>query len=161
MLEKLKKYFLEDQKNKKILITVAWVGAVFLILIIVAMTGDGVDAAATADFNIVNMVFGTLIRLVLVLALIYGLFAIYRLFQKNGQNVHERRLQIVDTHRFSSKQAVVLMRVDQREILLGLTDHQITLLQDIGSTGGVDLSNADEIAQEKSFKEYMEAQDEQ
>ena len=164
MLEKIKKYLLADQKNKKILITVGWVSAVLLILIIAASTGGvtagQTDMNSTAEFNISEMVFGTLIRLVLVLALIYGLFSIYRLFQKNAPGIRERRLKIIDTHRFSAKQAIVLVSVDQQELLIGLTDHQISLLKDLGQPNAGDQGMVQNPENKMSFKEIMEAQDE-
>jgi flagellar protein FliO/FliZ len=167
MFEKLKKMVLQNEKNKKLAITVGWVSLVLIILILAATTGvpstQNEEVLSTAaDFNIAEMVFGTLIRLILVLALIYGLFSIYRLFQKSDMKVAKRRLQIVDTHRFSQKQAVSILRIDDQEILIGLTDHQITLLKTL--TTSMENENSSVFAEKsdlKPFQDYMDEQNEQ
>ncbi|MBI9047887.1 MAG: flagellar biosynthetic protein FliO [Anaerolineaceae bacterium] len=134
MIERIKKTLLENARNRKILITIGWVSIVLMILIYAAgMSGVAPDTntdalTSTTEFNIGEMVFGTIIRLFLVLALIYGVFSIYRLLQKGSAKINKRRIQIIDTHRFSAKQAIVILRIDGKELLIGLTDHQISVL---------------------------------
>jgi flagellar biogenesis protein FliO len=167
MFEKIKKVILQNEKNKKLAITIGWVSLVLIILIIAANFGGSSavnpeDLSTSTEFNIGEMVFGTMIRLVLVLALIYGLFSIYRLFQKSDLKIAKRRLQIVDLHRFSQKQAVVILRVDNQELLIGLTDHEITFLKTI-STGNQEEELQDPAIEPdgKPFQKYMDEQNEQ
>jgi flagellar biogenesis protein FliO len=163
MFEKLRQTLLENKKNRKILITVVWVGAVFLLLILAAGSGNQVlQSNESTEFDIGEMVFGTIVRLVLVLALIYGIFSIYQLFQKKGQGIREKRMSILDIHRFSTKQMVVLMKVDDQDLLIGVTDHQITLLKDMGLPQGlynVDVEKEGKVV--KSFHQYMDEKNEQ
>jgi flagellar biogenesis protein FliO len=167
MIEQIKKILIKNEKNKKLAITIGWVSLVLIVLIIAANSrGSSVvnpnELSTSAEFNIGEMVFGTMIRLVLVLALIYGLFSIYRIFQKSDLKIAKRRLKIVDLHRFSQKQAVVILRVDDQELLIGLTDHEITFLKTISSKNIKDeLQDIIEEPGGKPFQKYMDEQNEQ
>ena len=166
MFDRIKTSVLGNAKNKKIAITIAWVSIVLIILIVAAGSGSitpETEAQNTVDeFNIGQMVFGTFIRLILVLALIYGIFSIYRLFQKGNTKIYKRRLQIIDTYRFSAKQAVSILRIDDEELLIGLTDHSITLLKKLGDREDDELlagnhQNDDDLI----FREILEKSNEQ
>jgi flagellar biogenesis protein FliO len=166
MFDRIKKTVLGNAKNKKIAITVGWVSLVLIILIYAAgsgsMTPDTDAATSTAEFNIGEMVFGTFIRLLLVLALIYGIFSIYRLFQKGNAKIYQRRLQVIDTYRFSAKQAVTILRIDDEELLVGLTDHSITLLKSLGNSDSDGMSGGDhKKGDDIIFRELLENDDEQ
>jgi flagellar biogenesis protein FliO len=167
MFEQIKKVLLKNEKNRKLAITIGWVSLVLIVLIIAANMGgssavNADELSASTEFNIGEMVFGTMIRLVLVLALIYGLFSIYRLFQKSDLKIAKRRLQIVDLHRFSQKQAVVILRVDDQELLIGLTDHEITFLKTISAGNQkTELQDFNDDPDRKPFQDYMDEQNEQ
>ena len=165
MFDRIKTIVFGNAKNKKLAITIAWVSIVLIILIIAATTGNitpDTDAQTTIDdFSIGEMVFGTFIRLILVLALIYGIFSIYRLFQKGNTKIYERRLQIIDTYRFSAKQAVSILRIDNQELLIGLTDHSITLIKELGDSDENDFVGGDhQINDDMTFRELLEKSNE-
>ena len=165
MFDRIKTSILGNAKNKKIAITIAWVSLVLIILIVAAGSGSMIpdtEAQTSVDeFNIGEMVFGTFIRLMLVLALIYGIFSIYRLFQKGNAKIYKRRLQIIDTYRFSAKQAVSILRIDDQELLIGLTDHSITLLKTLDNHEDEDLVGGDhQVSDDLTFRELLEKSNE-
>jgi flagellar biogenesis protein FliO len=165
MFNRIKKEILGNARNKKILITIVWVSAVLFVLILAAgsggVTSDTDSASTIDDFNIGAMVFGTFIRLLLVLALIYGIFSIYRLFQKGNARIYKRRIEIIDTQRFSAKQAITILRVDNHEMLIGLTDHTITLLKELDNTGEISDFYGDELSgDDVTFRELLDKKNE-
>lgn len=167
MFDQLKKQIFKDEKRKRLIITIGWVSVVLLVLILAASSGakepPAGEALSTAtDFNIGEMVIGTIIRLLLVLALIYGLFSIYKLFQKSNVIQDKRRIQLLDTHRFSQKQAVVILRVDGEEFLIGLTDHQITLLKTLENGNQEETASGKPgLIPAKPFKDYLDEHDQE
>jgi len=163
MLEKFRSQIL---MNKKKVITIGWISLILIVLIIFASSTGTTsihddELTTAAEFNIGEMVFGTLIRLILVLGLIYGLFSLYKLFQKGELKAARKRLQIIETQRFSPKQVVAILRVDEQEILLGISDTQITFLKLISPPMDMEEGiRLDAQTDQKAFQDYMDDQNE-
>jgi len=65
----------------------------------------------------------------LVVALLVGLlWALKRLQRGQGLRRHEKRLQVVESMALGARHKVALIRVDHREVLVGITASQINTL---------------------------------
>jgi flagellar biosynthetic protein FliO len=109
----------------------AWGVAALVVLGVLAFLWDAgqpaaiTDPFAPPDWSVFVSVF---LKLGVVLALIYvGLFLLKK-YRVEGSGENRRRLQLIETLRFSPKQAVHLVRADDRVLMVGATDQAVSLL---------------------------------
>jgi len=79
---------------------------------------------------------GVVIKMVAVLLLIVGGAIILRRWQTRRGGLTGRRMRLVESVRLSPKQALHLVRVGDRCVLIGATDQQISMLSEISLEEG-------------------------
>jgi len=72
-----------------------------------------------------------------VIGLMYVAFIFIRRWQFGGLSTQEKQLAIIERLSLSQKQAILLVRVGNRRILLGATDQSISLLTELGEADEV------------------------
>lgn len=100
--------------------------AAFIPVDVVAMTGTPLDTAV--------LVISVALKLGAVLGLLLICLAVFQRWQSGFRADQNRRITIVETVRLTPRQAVHLVRIDQREILIGATDQGLTLLSHLTSS---------------------------
>ncbi len=103
--------------------------------ILLVIAGLPISAPAAANPTSPEMTtwdfVGAFFKLLAVLALIVGLGVLARRFSNGGFagiKTAERRMKIIETVRFSPRQAMHLISVDGQTLLVGATDQTVTLL---------------------------------
>lgn len=71
------------------------------------------------------------LKLVFILALIYGSLALLRYWQGNRPTARQRQIAVVETVRLSPRQAIHLVRAGEQMLLIGATDQGLALLADL------------------------------
>lgn len=74
---------------------------------------------------------GLFLRLVVVIGLIYLFFFFLRWWTGRKGIAQAKRLSIVESARIAQRQTLHLVRVDQREFLIGATDQTVNLLAEL------------------------------
>ncbi len=75
---------------------------------------------------------GAIVKLMAVLLLIVGSSVIFRRWLQAGPNGRaERQMRLVETIRLSPKQAVHLVMIGEQKLLIGATDHNVSLISTI------------------------------
>ena len=73
------------------------------------------------------MIVGTII----VLILMYLFLGLLRKWQFGKRGSNKKRLRIIESVRVTPRQAMLLIKVDQREFLLGSTDQALSLITEV------------------------------
>jgi len=71
------------------------------------------------------------LKLVFILALLYGSLALLRYWQGNRPTARQRQIAVVETVRLSPRQAIHLVRAGEQMLLIGATDQGLALLADL------------------------------
>jgi flagellar protein FliO/FliZ len=87
-----------------------------------------------------------LLSFALVIGLLLSLLWSLRKLQNGGPGLRksDRRLQMIESLSVGPRQKIVLMRVDDREVLIGITAHQMTALSPWPETGPVPAMHSEE-----------------
>ena len=79
-----------------------------------------------------------LVRIMLSLLLVVGLILAAAWLARRGgllKNKNQQRIKILDTQRLGPRRSVALVQIDDREILIGITPQQISLLHTTTTAG--------------------------
>jgi flagellar biosynthetic protein FliO len=125
--------------NKKAFSIVLWgiAGLVFVFALWITGTSQwqmaGGEATAGGDVipNTTALYINVLLKTIVVIALIYGAFALYRHFSGNMISIKEKRMRVVETTQLSPRRTLYLVKVDDRQFLVGGTDQALNLLTEI------------------------------
>ena len=143
MFDPLKRFLL-DPRSKKILYFVAGCIGLFLLLLLIVYFKNGQSESVLTigesqkEVSLASLSFDIFVKLALIIGIIYLIFYIYRWWQTKNSIIRKNRLSIKESVRFSPKQAVHILRVDNKEFLIGATDQQISLLSVIDADGNLD-----------------------
>jgi len=87
-----------------------------------------------------------LLSFALVIGLLLALLWSLRKLQNGGPGLRksERRLQMIESLSIAPRQKIVLVRVDDRDVLIGVTAHQMTALSPWPETGSVPSTHFEE-----------------
>lgn len=127
--------------NKKAFPIILWggVGLVFVFALWITGTSQwqtaGGEATVGGDVipNTTALYINVLLKTMVVIALIYGAFALYRRFSGNIISLKENRMRVVESTRLSPRQMLYLVKVDDRQFLVGGTDQALNLLAEMES----------------------------
>jgi flagellar biosynthetic protein FliO len=125
--------------NKKAFSIIFWgiVGLVFVFALWISGTSQwqtaGGEATVGGDVipNTTALYINVLLKTMVVIALIYGAFALYRRFSGNLISLKENRMRVVETTQLSPRRTLYLVKVDDRQFLVGGTDQALNLLTEI------------------------------
>jgi flagellar biosynthetic protein FliO len=125
--------------NKKAFSIIIWgiVGLVFVFALWISGTSQwqtaGGEATVGGDVipNTTALYINVLLKTMVVIALIYGAFALYRRFSGNLISLKENRMRVVETTQLSPRRTLYLVKVDDRQFLVGGTDQALNLLTEI------------------------------
>lgn len=125
--------------NKKAFSYIIWgiVGLVFIFALWITGTSQwqtaGGEATVGGDVipNTTALYINVLLKTMVVIALIYGAFALYRHFSGNLISLKENRMRVVESTHLSSRRTLYLVKVDDRQFLVGGTDQELNLLAEI------------------------------
>lgn len=120
--------FLRDDKRGRLLAS-GLAGVVLLAALVLAFTG-GSSRDAGLGVLALKMTGNTLA----VLACLYLVLIGLRRWHTQVAAISDRQLSIVETLRLSPKQVLHLVRVGDRQLLLGASDGQVALLAEVGGT---------------------------
>jgi flagellar biosynthetic protein FliO len=130
------KWLPQDPRFRKSLTVFFWILILSILLFIGGLFKDSSNTndflsnsqPSTSSFEpIINMVIGTII----VLILMYLFLGLLRKWQFGKKNSNKNRLKIIESVRVSPRQAMLLIKVDQREFLLGSTDQALSLITEV------------------------------
>ena len=163
MFDPLKRFSL-DSRTKKILYFIAGCIGIFLFLLLIIYFKDGQSETvfqaqeSQKDNSLASLSFNIFFKLLLIIGIIYLIFYLYRWWQTKNAIIRKNRLSIKESVRFSPKQAVHIIRVDDKELLIGATDQQITLLSVINSDTKLEekLNSEDGQIEYGEFKSVLE-----
>ena len=119
--------FLRDDKRGRLLAG-GLAGVVLLAALLLAFTGG-----STRDASLGMLAFRMAGNTLAVLACLYLVLIGLRRWQTQVASITDRQLGIVETLRLSPKQVLHLVRVGNRQLLLGASDGQVALLAELGS----------------------------
>ena len=163
MFDPLKRFSL-DPRTKKILYFIAGCIGIFLFLLLLIYIKDGqsetvfLSQESQKDYSLASLSFNIFVKLLIIIGIIYLIFYIYRWWQTKNAIIRKNRLSIKESIRFTPKQAVHIIRVDDKEFLIGATDQQISLLSVIDTyekSEGV-LASEDDQIEVGGFKNVLE-----
>lgn len=120
--------FLRDDKRGRLLAG-GLAGVVLLAALLLAFTG-GSTRDASLGWLAAKMAGNTLA----VLACLYLVLIGLRRWQTQVASISDRQLSVIETLRLSPKQVLHLVRVGDRQLLLGASDGQVALLAEVGGT---------------------------
>lgn len=120
--------FLRDDKRGRLL--AGGVAAVVLLAaLLLAFTGG---STREASLGMLALKMGT--NTVAVLACLYLVLIGLRRWQTQVASITNRQLSVIETLRLSPKQVLHLVRLGDRQLLLGASDGQVALLAELGGT---------------------------
>jgi flagellar biosynthetic protein FliO len=96
-----------------------------------ALPGLSEQAPAPDLFGGMSLAVSITLKLALVLALIYGCLYLFRRLPSGWLAASKKRVALLETTRLSPRQALHLVRVGDRTLLVGATDQSVTLLTEI------------------------------
>ncbi len=82
-------------------------------------------------FGDVSLAISVTVKLALVIALIYGCLFLLRKWQGGWLAPRQKHITLLETTRLSPRQALHLVRVDNRLLLIGATDQALALLSEV------------------------------
>lgn len=107
-------------------------GSVILI-VGVWFTSFGYETRSAADLtNSSGWLFSVFLKLLIVLALIYGLAIVIKRWMTNSVVVNQKKMRIVESLPLNPKRSLHLVTVGERTFLIGATDQQVNLIHDLG-----------------------------
>lgn len=120
--------FLRDDKRGRLLAG-GLAGVVLLAALLLAFTGG-----STRDASLGLLAFKMAGNTLAVLACLYLVLIGLRRWQTQVASISDRQLSVIETLRLSPKQVLHLVRVGDRQLLLGASDGQVALLAEVGGT---------------------------
>lgn len=120
--------FLRDDKRGRLLAG-GLAGVVLLAALLLAFTGG-----STRDASLGLLAFKMAGNTLAVLACLYLVLIGLRRWQTQVASISDRQLSVIETMRLSPKQVLHLVRVGDRQLLLGASDGQVALLAEVGGT---------------------------
>jgi flagellar protein FliO/FliZ len=94
------------------------------------------QAPASDLFGTMSLAVSITLKLALVIALIYGCMWVLRRWPTGWMAVSKKRVALLETTRLSPRQALHLVQVGDRTLLVGATDQAVTLLTEIALPAG-------------------------
>jgi flagellar biosynthetic protein FliO len=94
------------------------------------------QAPASDLFGTVSLAVSVTLKLALVLVLIYGCMYVLRRWPTGWLTANKKRVALLETTRLSPRQALHLVQVGDRTLLVGATDQAVTLLTEIALPAG-------------------------
>ena len=163
MFDPLKRFSL-DPRTKKILYFIAGCIGIFLFLLLLIYFKDGQSETVflsqenQKDYSLASLSFNIFVKLLIIVGIIYLIFYIYRWWQTKNAIIRKNRLTLKESIRFTPKQAVHIIRVDDKEFLIGATDQQISLLStiDAGEKLEAGLGSEDDPTEVGGFESVLE-----
>jgi flagellar biosynthetic protein FliO len=98
----------------------------------------GQTAAAPDLFGSMSLAVSITLKLALVIALIYGCMFVLRRWPNGWLGASQKRVALLETTRLSPRQALHLVQVGDRTLLVGATDQSVTLLTEIELPAGTE-----------------------
>lgn len=137
MFMNLNQLFQKYRRSKTLQIGL-WIMGIFVLLGLVWVVGgagsrpaDPLVQGSTMNDDTGKMLVDAFIKLMVVLVLIYVVFLFLRRWQTGKVVTHRKRLSIAETLRLSPRQSICLVRVGSRELLVGVTDQNMSLLSEV------------------------------
>jgi flagellar biosynthetic protein FliO len=118
-----------------------WIGGAALVLLIGAASLASPRSAQTAGpgalapdwFSGIGLGLSVLLKLGLVIGLIYASLYVLKRWQGGALAGRARQVTLVETTRLSPRQALHLVKVGQRTLLIGATDASLNLLTELAA----------------------------
>lgn len=125
--------------NKKALSIITWGIAGLLLVFGLWITGTtqwqatGGEATVGGDVipNTTALYINVFLKMIVVIALMYGAFAVYKHFSGNLISMKEKRMRVIESTQLSPRRTLYLVKVDDRQFLVGGTDQAINLLTEM------------------------------
>jgi len=130
MLASLRKWFDGLSKQQKIFVAVL----AFSLISTVALFGIGSAPSVTEDplGSTPFYFFSAFVKLIVVLLLIVGVSIVFRRWIQPGAGINAtRQMRLVETVRLSPRQALHLVVIGNRKLLIGATDQSVSLIAPI------------------------------
>ncbi len=108
-------------------------GAVLALGLVAFLVFSGGGPAASGEIGAADLAVRLLINLGIVLGLAYLSLWAYRRVTGGAGAVRQRTLQVLESQRLSPRQAVHLIRVGERVLLVGATDGGLSTLADVSA----------------------------
>ncbi len=139
---------------KKLPLWAWWLIALAALGIVIALTSTtpvSNGAIAESPLDSVALGVGVILKLAAVIILIYAAAYGYRHWRGVLPARTARRLSVIETTHLSPRQALHLVRVGERLILIGATDQNLNFITDVETTSAVALNtNPTDAAQDAS-----------
>lgn len=137
MLDPLKQAW-ERLRSVKGFTTWLWIVILFVMLAIGLLMNDPLPPVKGEEsggaFGSTGLALSVFFRWMAVIGLVYIAFIFLRKWQGNKSGVSQKRITILERFHLSPKQALYLVNVDGRELLVGATDSSINLIAEMNPT---------------------------
>ncbi len=124
LMDMLKRIFRARANPRWFIFGLVGLFAIFLLLSIAGATSP---QSGSFSASLVEMIINTIV----VLGLLFLILAAIRRWQRHSGHVQRRNLAMVESLRLSPKQAIHIVRVGERHLLVGASDTQISLLAEV------------------------------
>jgi flagellar biosynthetic protein FliO len=157
LIVSIRKWWEKSSKQQRTLAVLFSVGilATGMLLMVSGEPGVQGDSIGSSLYYM-----GVMVKLVGVLLLIVGGAVLLRRFQLRSSGLFGRQLKLIETVRLAPKQALHLVQIGERKLLIGATDNAISLLAEMpdqpAPAEAVQPVVA-EVAEKKSFGEVMQS----
>jgi len=127
-IDTIRKWWEKSSKQQRMLAVLFSIGilATGMLLLITGAPASQNDTLGSSLYYA-----GVVVKLVGVLLLIVGVGVVARRWQTRGGNILGRQLKVVETVRLSPKQALHVVHVGERRLLIGATDQGISILSEL------------------------------
>lgn len=143
-LEKILKRFKPDKLPQWAWGLILLSGAILAMLILQQVTGRQSDASTDLPaLGSASVIFDIVIKLIIVLGLIFVSLYLLRIWRAKLPGSSDRKIEVLESRQLNAKQALHLIRIADRTLLIGATDQSLATL--ISLDGFADESDDDEI----------------
>lgn len=112
--------------------------ALFAIFLVLSIAGATSPPSGSFSALLMEMIINTIV----VLGLLFLVVAAFRRWQRHSGHEQRRNLAMVESLRLSPKQAIHIVRVGERHLLVGASDTQISLLTEVQTPPEVDYATS-------------------
>lgn len=138
-------------KQQKAIPIWGWIFGILVIFSLGLLVGGGGKGqiaspagAETDPFSTASLAFEVFFRLIIVLGLMYVFFIFLRRWQGGKTGSAKKRLSVIETLHLSPRRIMYLIRLEEREFLVGATDQAMSLIAE--TDDGLSVEETDEIS---------------
>jgi flagellar biosynthetic protein FliO len=108
------------------------IGVCVILVVGIWLSSSGYSGDSAAQMvDSTGWMISVFLKLILVLMLILGAAIVVKRWTNNSVRINDRKMQVIETLALNPKRALHIVRVGDQSFLIGATDQNITLIQEI------------------------------